>query len=91
MCSIYVLEPHVARDAFAAPPVILVQGGGWIRAGQGTKGSMLMPDTTYLLERSRQEAVRSIQATHPAAAVVHQELCLLYVGQALARLVRSRL
>jgi hypothetical protein len=51
---------------------------------------MLMPDTTYLLERSRQEAVRSIQATHPAAAVVHQELCLLYVGQALARLVRSR-
>jgi hypothetical protein len=69
---------------------MLAQGAVWITGGQGRQGSPIMPETTYLLERSQQEAVRSIQATSPAAAVVHQELCLLYVGQALARLARRR-
>ncbi|MGR6328881.1 hypothetical protein ACU5AX_07440 [Sphingomonas sp. XXL09] len=47
-----------------------------------------MPDTSYFSSRAQQEAIRSIQSTHPVVAAVHQELCLLYIGQALARLTR---
>ena len=41
-------------------------------------------ETHYLLERSAREAVRAIQSPEPRAAVIHQELCLLYSARALA-------
>lgn len=50
---------------------------------------MIRNQTSYLSERSFTEAVRAIQATHPAAAAVHQEMCLLYTGRVLADLLRG--
>jgi len=44
-------------------------------------------DTAYLSDRSFVEAIRSIQAEHPAAAAAHQQLCLLYTGRVLAGLI----
>lgn len=44
-------------------------------------------DTNYWLRRSEQEAIAAIQATHAGAAAIHQEMCLLYTGQALGKLV----
>ncbi len=51
---------------------------------------MTRDDTPYLSERSFVEAIRSIQAEHPAAAAVHQEMCLLYTGRVLAGLLDRR-
>ncbi|WP_156143851.1 hypothetical protein [Sphingomonas taxi] len=51
---------------------------------------MTRNDTPYLSDRSFVEAVRAIQADHPAAAAVHQEMCLLYTGRVLADLLRGR-
>jgi hypothetical protein len=45
-------------------------------------------ETAYLCDRSFVEAIRSIQAVHPAAAAAHQQLCLLYTGRVLAGLRR---
>ncbi|MEA1083345.1 hypothetical protein ACLBWH_05650 [Sphingomonas sp. M6A6_1c] len=50
---------------------------------------MTHDDTPYLSDRSFVEAVRAIQADHPAAAAVHQEMCLLYTGRVLADLLRG--
>ena len=47
---------------------------------------MTRDDAPYLSDRSFVEAIRAIQADHPAAAAVHQELCLLYTGRVLAQL-----
>ncbi|MCU6454268.1 hypothetical protein LPN01_09270 [Sphingomonas sp. A2-49] len=47
-------------------------------------------ETPYFSDRSFVEAIRSIQAEHPAAAAVHQEMCLLYTGRVLADLLRRR-
>ncbi|MCP3735551.1 hypothetical protein M9979_11780 [Sphingomonas sp. RP10(2022)] len=47
---------------------------------------MTRNDTPYWSDRSFVEAIRSIQADHPAAAAVHQQLCLLYTGRVLANL-----
>ncbi len=52
--------------------------------------AMTRNDTPYLSDRSFVEAVRAIQADHPAAAAVHQEMCLLYTGRVLADLLRGR-
>jgi len=52
--------------------------------------AMTRNDTPYLSDRSFTEAVRAIQAEHPAAAAVHQEMCLLYTGRVLADLLRGR-
>ena len=51
--------------------------------------AMTRNDTPYLSDRSFTEAVRAIQAEHPAAAAVHQEMCLLYTGRVLADLLRG--
>jgi hypothetical protein len=51
---------------------------------------MIRNDAPYFCERSTTEAVRSIQAKHPGVAAVHQELCLLYAGRALAELLSRR-
>lgn len=47
-------------------------------------------ETPYFSDRSFVEAIRSIQADHPAAAAVHQEMCLLYTGRVLADLLRRQ-
>ena len=47
-------------------------------------------DTAYLSDRSFVEAIRSIQADHPAAAAAHHQLCLLYTGRVLAGLGSGR-
>jgi hypothetical protein len=44
------------------------------------------PDCTYHAERACDEAIRSIIADTPAAAAIHQELCLLHCGRVLAAL-----
>ena len=49
---------------------------------------MIHNDTPYLSDRSFTEAVRAIQADHPAAAAVHQEMCLLYTSRVIAGLLR---
>ncbi|EZP49144.1 MULTISPECIES: hypothetical protein [Sphingomonas] len=49
---------------------------------------MIHSDTPYLSDRSFTEAVRAIQADHPAAAAVHQEMCLLYTSRVIAGLLR---
>jgi len=51
---------------------------------------MIRNDVPYLCERSTTEAIRSIQASHPSVAAVHQEMCLLYTGRALAQLLSNR-
>ena len=50
---------------------------------------MIRNETSYLSDRSFTEAIRAIQANHPAVAAVHQEMCLLYTGRVLADLVRG--
>lgn len=47
-------------------------------------------DTSYLSDRSFVEAVRSIQASHPAAAAAHHAMCRAYTEQVLARLTAGR-
>lgn len=47
---------------------------------------MVRDDTCYLSDRSFIEAVRAIQADHPAAAAAHHRLCVLYAGRVLERL-----
>ena len=47
-------------------------------------------ETHSLLERSAREAVRAIQSPEPRAAVIHQELCLLYSARALALIAAER-
>lgn len=47
---------------------------------------MMAEDMPYLSARSFAEAVRSIQADHPAAAAAHQALCLAYTGRVLSAL-----
>ena len=49
---------------------------------------MARDDTAYLSARSFVEAIRAIQAEHPAAAAAHLQLCLLYTGRVLAGLRR---
>lgn len=50
-----------------------------------------MPEqTNYLLSRAEAEAVRSIQALDLRVAAIHQEMCLLYTGRALAEWLRRR-
>lgn len=44
-------------------------------------------DTAHWLRRSEQEAVRAIQAREHKVAAIHQELCLLCVGQALGAMM----
>jgi hypothetical protein len=47
---------------------------------------MMADDMPYLSERSFEEAVRAIQAAHPAAAAAHEAMCLAYAGRVLAGL-----
>ena len=47
-------------------------------------------DMAHWLRRSEQEAVRSIQAPEAKVAAIHQELCLLCVGQAIGALLVAR-
>lgn len=61
-----------------------------IGRGMEEERAMTRNDTPYLSDRSFVEAVRAIQADHPAAAAVHQEMCLLYTGRVLADLLRGR-
>ncbi|MEH3157716.1 MAG: hypothetical protein PGN08_01630 [Sphingomonas taxi] len=51
---------------------------------------MTRDDAPYLSDRSFAEAIRAIQAEHPAAAAIHQEMCLLYTGRVLAALLARR-
>lgn len=51
---------------------------------------MTPDDAPYLSDRSFAEAIRAIQAEHPAAAAIHQEMCLLYTGRVLAALLARR-
>jgi len=44
-------------------------------------------DVEYLLHRAETEAIRAIGCASPSVAAVHQEMCLLYTGQALAGLL----
>jgi hypothetical protein len=44
-------------------------------------------DTEYLLHRSETEAIQAIAATDARAEAVHQQLCLLYAGRAVAGLM----
>ena len=55
------------------------------KARQG-ESEMTTEDMPYLSARSFAEAVRSIQADHPAAAAAHQAMCLAYTGRVLAGL-----
>jgi len=41
----------------------------------------------YHANRARSEAVRAIGAASPAAAAIHQELCLRYSGRLIAALI----
>ena len=45
-------------------------------------------DVEYLLHRAETEAVRAIACDSAGVAAVHQEMCLLYTGQAIAGLLR---
>ncbi|GAA0678588.1 hypothetical protein GCM10009102_33880 [Sphingomonas insulae] len=68
---------------------------GWQRRwdrGDSARGSAAMDrnDTSYLSDRSFVEAVRSIQASHPAAAAAHHAMCRAYTEQVLARLAAGR-
>jgi hypothetical protein len=56
----------------------------------GTEEWTMTPDVTDLLNRSSTEAVRAIEATDPADAARHQELCLHYTGRAMAALIAGR-
>ena len=47
-------------------------------------------DIGYWLERSEVEAIRQIEAVHPAAAAAHGELCLLYTARVLAAMLTRR-
>ena len=51
---------------------------------------LMRTQADYFMHRSHTEAIRSIQSPHPAAAAVHQELCLLYIGRARAALLERR-
>jgi hypothetical protein len=47
---------------------------------------MIRPETEYLMLRAQDEAVRAIQAPHPAAAAAHQRMAVSYSERALAEL-----
>jgi hypothetical protein len=46
-------------------------------------------DILYFLRRAETEAVRAIGCDSNRVAAVHQELCLLYTGQAIAGLLHA--
>ena len=48
-------------------------------------------DISYLLRRAEIEAVRTISSNSDGVAAVHQEMCLLYTGQAIAGLIVAAL
>jgi hypothetical protein len=47
---------------------------------------MIRPETEYLMLRAQDEAVRAIQAPHPAAAAAHQHIALAYSERAISAL-----
>lgn len=48
-------------------------------------------ETAYLLTRAEEEAIAAIQADHPSASAVHQELSMLYSAKAVAELREHQL
>jgi hypothetical protein len=46
-------------------------------------------DVEYLLHRAETEAIRAIGCDSAGVAAVHQEMCLLYTGQAIAQLLAA--
>ena len=48
-------------------------------------------DVPYLLRRAETEAVRAIASNSEGVAAVHQEMCLLYTGRAIAGLLLAAL
>lgn len=47
---------------------------------------MVEPETEYLMERAKEEALAAIKADHPSAAAAHQQLSVLYSTRAVIEL-----
>lgn len=50
---------------------------------------MIDPETEYLLDRAKTEAVLAIQAVSPAAADAHQDMAVRYATKAVKDLVAT--
>lgn len=50
---------------------------------------MLDTETAYLLTRAKEEAIAAIQARHPSASAVHQQLSVLYSAKAIIELAEE--
>lgn len=52
---------------------------------------MAAADFVYFLRRAETEAVRAIACDKEPVAAIHQEMCLLYTGQAIAGMLLAAL